>query len=72
MATYNKPSVGSVIHVRITNIVESLGAFARMPNGYDGLIRLNDFAWFNQANILKSFSIGDELDVKVIKELPDG
>lgn len=72
MTTYNKPSVGSVIHVRITNIVESLGAFARMPNGYDGLIRLNDFAWFNQANILKSFSIGDELDVKVIKELPDG
>lgn len=72
MATYNKPSVGSVIHVRITNIVESLGAFARMPDGHDGLIRLNDFAWFNQVNILKSFSIGDELDVKVIKELPDG
>ena len=43
-----------------------------MPNGYDGLIRLNDFAWFNKVNILKSFSIGDELDVKVIKELPDG
>ncbi len=72
MATFNKPSVGSVIHVRITNIVESLGAFARMPNGYDGLIRLNDIAWFNQTNILKSFSIGDELDVKVIKESPDG
>lgn len=66
MSTYNKPSVGSVIHVRITNIVESLGAFARMPNGHDGLIRLNDFAWSNQVNMLKSFSIGDELDVKNI------
>ena len=72
MITYNKPSVGDVIHVRITSIKEDLGAFVRMPNGYDGLIRLYDFAWFNQQNILKSFSVGDELDVKVIKELPDG
>ena len=72
MITYNKPSVGDVIHVRITSIKEDLGAFVRMPNGYDGLIRLYDFAWFNQQNILKSFAVGDELDVKVIKELPDG
>ena len=72
MITNNKPSVGDVIHVRITSIKEDLGAFVRMPNGYDGLIRLYDFAWFNQQNILKSFSVGDELDVKVIKELPDG
>lgn len=72
MITYNKPKVGDTIHVRITNIVETIGAFAEMPNGQDGLIRLNDFAWFNQMNILKSFSRGDELDVKVIKELPDG
>lgn len=68
----NKPKVGDIIRVRITNIVESLGAFARMPNGQDGLIRLYDIAWFNQTNILKSFSIGEELDVKVVKELPDG
>ena len=72
MNTYNSPLVGDVIHVRITNIVESLGAFVRMPNGNDGLIRINDFAWFNHVNILTSFAIGDELDVKVIKELPDG
>ena len=72
MFTYNKPKVGDIIHVRITGIVESLGAFAKMPNGQDGLIRLNDFAWFNQTNILKTFSIGDELDVKVVKELSDG
>lgn len=72
MFTYNKPKVGDIIHVRITSIVEALGAFAKMPNGQDGLIRLNDFAWFNQTNILKSFSCGEELDVKVIRELPDG
>lgn len=72
MITHNKPKVGDTIHVRITNIVESLGAFVKMPNGQDGLIRLNDFAWFNQTNILQSFSCGVELEVKVIKELPDG
>lgn len=68
----NKPKVGDIIRVKITGIVETIGAFAKMPNGQDGLIRLNDFAWFNQTYILKSYSIGDELDVKVIKELPDG
>lgn len=68
----NKPKVGDIIHVKITGIVETIGAFAKMPNGQDGLIRLNDFAWFNQTYILKSYSIGDELNVKVIKELPDG
>lgn len=72
MITNSTPSVGDIIHVKITNIVESLGVFVRMPNGFDGLIRTNDFAWFNQANILKSFSNGDELYVKVIKKLPDG
>ena len=72
MTIHNKPKVGDIIHVRIMSIVETLGAFAKMPNGQDGLIRLNDFAWFNQTNILKSFSCGDELDVKVIRELPDG
>lgn len=69
---HNKPKVGDIIRVKITNIVESIGAFARMPNGQDGLIRLYDIAWFNQTNILKSFSIGKEIDVKVVKELPDG
>ena len=69
---HNKPKVGDIIRVKITDIVESLGAFARMPNGQDGLIHLYDIAWFNQTNILKSFSIGEEIDVKVVKELPDG
>ena len=55
MITYNQPSVGDIIHVRITSIVESIGVFVRMPNGRDGLIRIIDFAWFNQGNILKSF-----------------
>lgn len=72
MTIHNKPKVGDIIHVRIMSIVETLGAFAKMPNGQDGLIQLNDFAWFNQTNILKSFSCGDELDIKVIRELPDG
>ena len=65
-------SLGDTIHVKISNIVETIGAFVKMPNGYDGLIRTTDFAWFNQSSILKSFSIGEELDVIVIKVLPDG
>lgn len=71
-ANGNKYSVGDIVHIRITNIVETIGVFVRMPNGNDGLIRKSDFAWFNQNVIMKSFSVGDELDVEVIKELPDG
>lgn len=72
MVIQNKPKVGDIIHVKITGIDEIIGASAKMPNGQDGLIRLNDFAWFNQTYILRLYSIGDELNVKVIKELPDG
>ncbi len=68
----NNPSVGDVINVKITSINEEIGAFVEMPNGITGLIRLHDFAWFNQANIMRSYNVGDELSVKVIKQLPDG
>ena len=72
MVTYNNPSVGDIILVRITRIIPDLGAFAKMPNGVDGLIRLHDIAWFNQSVILSSLSVGETLYVKVIKELPGG
>ncbi|RRD78288.1 S1 RNA-binding domain-containing protein [Tannerella forsythia] len=72
MKDYREIVVGDIIQVKITSINEGLGVFARMPNGHDGLIRLADFAWSNQINIIKSYSVGDILDVKVIKELPDG
>ena len=72
MTAYNNPSVGDIIRVRITGIKPDLGAFARMPNGVDGLIRLHDISWSNQSVILSSLSEGDVLDVKVIKELSDG
>ena len=72
MTTYNNPIVGDIIRVRITSIKQEFGAFARMPNGVDGLIRLHDIAWSNQSVILSKLSVGDYLDVKVIKELPDG
>lgn len=72
MTTYNNPSVGDIIRVKITSIKPDLGAFAKMPNGVDGLIRLHDISWSNQSVTLSSLSEGDVLDVKVIKELPDG
>lgn len=68
----NNPSVGDVIKVKITSINDDIGTFVEMPNGATGLIRLHDFAWFNQVNIMHDYKVGDELDVKVIKELPDG
>ena len=72
MAVYNNPSVGDIIEVEISSIKPDLGAFAKMPNGRDGLIRLFDISWTNQKKILSTLSVGDVLDVKVIKQLPDG
>ena len=72
MTTYNKLRVGETICVRITSIKQELGAFARMPNGVDGLIKLHDIAWSNQSVVLSKLSVGDYLNVKVIRELPNG
>ena len=67
MTTYNNPSVGDIIRVKITSIKPDLGAFAKMPNGVDGLIRLHDISWSNQSVTLSSLSEGDVLDVKVTR-----
>lgn len=72
MAEYNNHSVGDIIEVEISSINPSIGAFVTMPNGRDGLIRLNDISWSNQKKILSTLYVGDVLDVKVIKQLPDG
>ena len=72
MTTYNNPSVGDIIRVTITSIKPDLGAVAKMPIGVDGVRRLRDMFWANQSVTLSSLSEGDVLDVKVIKELPDG
>ncbi|WP_461484325.1 S1 RNA-binding domain-containing protein [Porphyromonas asaccharolytica] len=72
MTRERKHFVDDVIQVEITNIVESIGAFAKMPNGETGLIRVRDFAWFNQVSILNQFKVGDRLIAKVIRETPDG
>lgn len=71
MYVNNNPSVGDTLQVRIT-AKQSYGVFVRMPNGRDGLIRLNDISWQNQAKILGQLSVGEVFMAKVIKELPDG
>lgn len=63
----NKYSVGEIVEVTITKIDYDLGAFVSMQNGMKGLIYINDFAWFNQSNRLKNFSIGDTLEAKIIR-----
>lgn len=72
MVKYNNPSVGDIIKVRISSINPEIGVFATMPNGRDGLIRLYDIAWSNQKKILSTLHVGEVLEVKVIKQLPDG
>lgn len=72
MVTNNAPQVGDTIRVRISSINPEIGAFATMPNGRDGLIRLNDISWSNQKKILSTLIEGEVLEVKVIKQLPDG
>ena len=72
MLRYDSPSVGDIIKVRISSIVPEIGAFATMPNGVDGLIRLYDISWSNQKKIISNLSEGDVIEVKVIKQLPDG
>ena len=58
MYVNNNPSVGDTLQVRIT-AKQSYGVFVRMPNGRDGLIRLNDISWQNQAKILGQLSVGE-------------
>ena len=72
MTKHNDPQVGDIIKVRISSINPEIGAFATMPNGRDGLIRLYDVAWSNQKKILSTLFEGEVLEVKVIKQLPDG
>ena len=72
MTKHNDRQVGDIIKVRISSINPEIGAFATMPNGRDGLIRLYDVAWSNQKKILSTLFEGEVLEVKVIKQLPDG
>ncbi len=62
---------GSVIKVTVTNLVP-FGAFARLPNGIEGLIHISDFSWVKRIaqpqDVLKS---GDEIEVKVLEINPD-
>lgn len=71
MCVNNNPSVGDTLQVRIT-AKQSYGIFVRMPNGRDGLIRLKDISWQNQAKVLDQLSVGEVFWAKVIEELPDG
>lgn len=59
--------VGSAVKVAVSYLVP-FGAFARMPNGIEGLIHISDFSWTKRVrhpeDVLK---IGEELEVKVLE-----
>ena len=59
--------VGSKTQVTITNLV-SFGAFARLPNGIEGLIHISDFSWVKRIShprdVLKE---GQETLVKILE-----
>lgn len=61
-----KYPTGSVIKVTVSYLVP-FGAFARLPDGLEGLIHISDFYWSKRIrhpeDVLK---VGQELDVKVL------
>ncbi|OGR87402.1 MAG: hypothetical protein A3A86_00220 [Elusimicrobia bacterium RIFCSPLOWO2_01_FULL_60_11] len=66
-----KYPAGSLVKVVITHLVP-FGAFARLPDGIEGLIHISDFSWVKRIvhpqDVVKP---GQELDVKVLEISPE-
>jgi len=62
---------GSTVKVKITHLAP-YGAFARLPEGFEGLIHISDFSWVKRIphpnDMVKS---GQEIEVKIISVKPD-
>lgn len=66
-----KYPAGSKVKVVITRL-SPFGAFARLPEGIEGLIHISDFSWVKRINhpqdVIKT---GQELEVKVLEVNPE-
>ncbi len=62
---------GTILKVTVTHLV-AFGAFARLPNGIEGLVHISDFSWLKRIahpqDVLKP---GEEIEVKILEVHPD-
>lgn len=61
-----KYRVGSIVTVRVSSLA-SFGAFARLPEGPEGLIHISDFSWTKEIEKPEEFlKVGETREVKVL------
>lgn len=65
-----KYSVGDVVKGKVTKIAD-FGAFLDLGDGLEGLLHVSELSNKKVDNLEKIISIGDELDVKIIKMEPE-
>ena len=65
-----KYSVGDIVKGKVTKMTD-FGAFIDMGNGLEGLLHISEISSEKIKNIEKVLSIGQELDVKIVKIEPE-
>jgi len=65
-----KYSVGDIVKGKVTKLTD-FGAFIDMGNGLEGLLHISEVSGEKIKNLESVFSIGQELDVKIVKIEPE-
>jgi small subunit ribosomal protein S1 len=65
-----KYSVGDIVKGKVTKMTD-FGAFIDMGNGLEGLLHISEISSEKIKNLEKILSIGQELDVKIVKIEPE-
>jgi small subunit ribosomal protein S1 len=65
-----KYSVGDIVKGKVTKMTD-FGAFIDMGNGLEGLLHISEVSSEKIKNLEKILSIGQELDVKIVKIEPE-
>jgi small subunit ribosomal protein S1 len=65
-----KYSVGDIVKGKVTKIAD-FGAFLDLGDGLEGLLHISELSNKKVDNLEKIISIGDELDIKIIKMEPE-
>jgi len=65
-----KYSVGDIVKGKVTKIAD-FGAFLDLGDGLEGLLHISELSNKKIDNLEKIISIGDELDIKIIKMEPE-
>jgi small subunit ribosomal protein S1 len=65
-----KYSIGDIVKGKVTKIAD-FGAFLDLGDGLEGLLHISELSNKKIDNLEKIISIGDELDIKIIKMEPE-